>query len=327
MGHRKQSAPRRGSLAFLPRGRARRLVPRVKFWPDYKGEPRPLGFLAYKAGVTSVYYVDTTPNSPTQGTEVQKLATILSAPPVIVAGIVLYKDEGGKLVELTKIWSKNIPPEINRKVVGLKPNEDEKLKRIDELRKEVSEVRLIIASQPKLVRLPKKKPDILEVKVGGDDVQKCLDYALSKLGKELLPSEVFREGEFVDVIAVTTGLGFQGVVKRYGVKILPRKSRKTKRGVGAIGPWKPPYVMYTIPRSGQMGFHRRTEFNKRVLKLESDGVKLTPKSGFHKFGILRSNAIVLEGSVPGTPKRPIVLRVAARPPAHQEPPRITLIQV
>ncbi|MEM2909714.1 MAG: 50S ribosomal protein L3 [Nitrososphaerota archaeon] len=327
MGHRKQSAPRRGSLAFLPRGRARHLVPKVKYWPDYKGEPRPLGFLAYKSGVTSVYYVDTTPSSPTQGIEIQKVATILSAPSAIVAGIVLYKDEGGRLVELTKIWSKNLPSEIDRKIVTLRSNEDEKLGRIGEFRKEVSEVRLIIASQPKFVKLPKKKPDILEVKVGGDDVQKCLDYALSKLGKELSPFEVFREGEFVDVIAVTTGLGFQGVVKRYGVKILPRKSRKTRRGVGAIGPWKPAYVMYTSPRSGQTGFHRRTEFNKRVLKLENDGPKLTPKGGFHKFGIVRSSAIVLEGSVPGTPKRPIVLRVAARPPTHHEPPRITLIQV
>lgn len=327
MGHRKYSAPRRGSLAFLPRGRASRLVPRVKYWPEYKGEPRPLGFLAYKAGVTSVYYIDTTPNSPTQGVEVQKLATILSAPPVIVAGITLYKNEGGKLVELMKIWSKNLPPDINRKIPTLRPNEDKILPRIDEFRKEVSEVRLIIASQPRLVRLPKKKPDILEVKVGGNDVQKCLDYALSKLGKELSPLEVFREGEFVDVIAVTKGHGFQGVVKRYGVKILPRKSRKTKRGVGSIGPWKPAYVMYTVPRAGQMGFHRRTEFNKRILKLESDGAKLVPKSGFHKFGVLRSSAIVLEGSVPGTPKRPVVLRIAARPPTHQEPPRVTLIQV
>lgn len=327
MGHRKYSAPRRGSLAFLPRKRAARLVPRVKYWPEYNGDPRPLGFVAYKAGMTSVYYIDNEPNSPTQGMEVQKAATILSAPPLIVAGIVLYTKEGDKLKELTKIWSKNLPPDIKRKIKTLRPNEDEMLKRIDELRGKVSEVRLIIATQPRLVRLPKKKPDILEIKVGGNDVQKCLDYALSKLGKELNVSEVFREGEFVDVIAVTKGQGFQGVVKRYGVKILPRKSRKTKRGVGAIGPWHPAYVMYTVPRAGQLGFHRRTEYNKRILKLEPDGMKLTPKSGFHKFGIIRSWSIVIEGSVPGTPKRPIVLRIAARPPKFQEPPRITMIQV
>ena len=327
MGHRKYSAPRHGSLAYLPRGRAARLVPRVKHWPEVSGEPRPLGFLAYKAGMTSVYLVDMTPGSPTQGLEVQRAATVLSAPPVLVVGLALYEKQGDTLREITKVWSNNTHPDIRRKITSFRPNEDRVLGQLEKLKPRIAEVRLIVATQPRLVRLPKKKPDLIEVKVGGDDPHKCLEYALSKLGKELSASEVFREGQFVDVIAVTKGMGFQGVVKRYGVKILPRKSRKTKRGVAAIGPWKPPYVMYTVPRAGQLGYHRRTEFNKRILKIEKDGSKLVPKSGFHKFGVINTEAIVVEGSVPGTPKRPVVLRAAARPPTHQEPPQITLIKV
>src|SRR5258708_9764608 len=57
MGHRKYSAPRRGSLAYLPRGRASHWGPRIRFWPDYEGPPRLLGFAGFKAGKTHGTFV------------------------------------------------------------------------------------------------------------------------------------------------------------------------------------------------------------------------------------------------------------------------------
>ncbi len=324
MGHRKYSAPRHGSLAYLPRGRAARLVPRVKYWPD-GGDVKPLGFIAYKAGMTSVYYVDNTPNSPFQGTEVQKAATVLAAPPMWVVGIALYENVDGSLRDVLKIWSNNLPDDIRRRIKNLRPNEDDARRKLEKIRDRIAEVRLIVATQTRVVGAG-KKPHITEIKVGGEP-QKALEYALSKLGGELKISEVFREGDFIDVIGVTKGKGFQGVVKRYGVSKLQHKSRKTVRGVGAIGGRKPPYVTYLVPRSGQMGYHRRTEFNKRILVISEEGEKYTPRSGFHKFGIIRSDVVVVEGSVPGTPKRPIVLRAAAKPPQPVEKPEITLIKV
>ena len=33
MGHRRHSAPRRGSLAYLPRGRAKSFEARIRAWP------------------------------------------------------------------------------------------------------------------------------------------------------------------------------------------------------------------------------------------------------------------------------------------------------
>jgi large subunit ribosomal protein L3 len=74
----------------------------------------------------------------------------------------------------------------------------------------------------------------------------------------------------VDTIAITKGKGIQGPVKRWGIKRLPHKSRKTVRGVGSIGPWTPGTVMYSVPRAGQMGFHQRTEYNKQILKIGDD---------------------------------------------------------
>ena len=98
----KNSRPRAGSLAYLPRCRASKLVPRVKYWPPYEGDPKPLGFLGYKAGHLTAYYIDTAPNSPTQGQEVAKVATAIAAPPMIAAGIAVYdpaEDATRRLVE------------------------------------------------------------------------------------------------------------------------------------------------------------------------------------------------------------------------------------
>ena len=321
MGRRKYSRPRHGSLAYLPRGRSSRFLPRVKHWPD--GRDGPLGFVAFKVGMTAVHFIDNRPGSPTQGSEVRSAATVIAAPPLKVIGLALYGKEEGRLVDVGRIWSPEFSEEVKRRNKTFNPSPG--TEKVEELREKVAEVRLIVATQPRLVGLG-KKPLITEIKIGGD-VESALRKGLELLGKELRLSDVFKEGEFVDVIGVTKGKGFQGVVKRYGVSILQRKSRKTRRGVAAIGPWNPHYVMYTVPRSGQMGYHRRTESNKRLLKISSDTQAVNPASGWHRFGIIRTEYAVVEGSLPGTPKRPLILRIAAKPPRLTEPPKLTLLEV
>jgi large subunit ribosomal protein L3 len=326
MGHRKQSAPRRSSLAYLPRGRASRIIPRVKYWPPYDGEPRLLGFIGYKAGHTTIYYIDNTPSSPTQGLEVAKVGTVIATPPVIIAGIVGYTEENGALKEYTRVWASNIPVEIKRNIPTWRPNEKEKLEKLKNSIDKLREVRVIALARPKLAGLPKKKVDLIEIKVGGP-IDKALEYAINKLGKEVRISEVFNNGEYVDVIAVSRGKGFEGVVGRHKVKIQPRKKRKTRREVGAIGGRSPAYVTYTVPRAGQLGYHRRTEFNKRILLMAENGLEYTPKGGFPHFGVVKTEAIVVEGTVPGVPKRAIVLRAPARPPRLHEAPQIIMVGV
>jgi large subunit ribosomal protein L3 len=321
LGRRKYSRPRHGSLAYLPRGRSSRFLPRVKHWPD--GRDGPLGFVAFKVGMTAVHFIDNRPGSPTQGSEVRSAATVIAAPPLKVIGLALYGKEEGRLVDVGRIWSPEFSGEVKRRNKTFNPSPGPE--KVDELKEKIAEVRLIVATQPRLVGLG-KKPLITEIKIGGD-VESALRKGLELLGKELRLSDVFKEGEFVDVIGVTKGKGFQGVVKRYGVSILQRKSRKTRRGVAAIGPWNPHYVMYTVPRSGQMGYHRRTEFNKRLLKISSDTQAVNPASGWHRFGIIRTEYAVVEGSLPGTPKRPLILRIAAKPPRLTEPPKLTLLEV
>jgi large subunit ribosomal protein L3 len=133
----------------------------------------------------------------------------------------------------------------------------------------------------------------------------------------------------MDLFAITKGKGFQGPVKRWGIKLLPRKSRKTKRGVAAIGPWKPARVLYTVPRAGQMGYHQRTEYNKRILKIGIDGKEVTPKGGFVRYGEVKGTYIIVDGSLPGPAKRLIRLRYPARAPKKipDSPPNISYISL
>ena len=331
MGHRKKHAPKRGSLAYSPRKRAKSILARIRFWPKIEAEtPRLLGFVGYKAGMTYAMVVEDRKRSPNFGKEVIRPVTVLETPPLLICGIRAYATTPNGLRTLTEAWMENPPDELERVfTLPEKFNTEENLKRIAENLEKTSKIRVIAITQPKQTSMPKKKPEVAEIEIGGGTIQQQFEYAKSLLGKTINPAEVFKEGQHVDVIAVSTGKGFQGPVKRWGVKILQHKGRKTKRGVATLGPWNPHHVLYSVPRAGQMGFHQRTEYNKRILKIGTDGKEITPKGGFIRYGPVRGPYMLLEGSIPGPEKRPIKLRYPTRPPkeAPEEPPQITYISL
>ncbi len=178
----------------------------------------------------------------------------------------------------------------------------------------LDDVRILVSTIPILSGLRKKKPEIVEVKVSAETVKEAMNYAESILGSYLLPDHVFREGQFIDIIGVTKGKGFQGVVKRFGVKELPRwhKHRKGSRRIGSRSPEFG--TMSETPQAGQMGFHRRTEYNKRIIKIGRNGWEITPKGGFLGYGLIYGPYILLEGSTIGPRKRLLILRHPIRPP-------------
>jgi len=330
MGHRKKHAPRHGSLAYLPRGRAKRTVGRIRFWPKVEEGPTLLGFMGYKAGMTHIMMVEDKPGSLHLGKETSHPATILDVPPIIVFAIRAYTKDQYGLHTFTEAWMKSPPKDFDRALVLPEEfNTEKNMKKIEENLEEIAEIRLLAATQPRLVAVPKKKPDIMEIKVDGGSIKEQIEYAKSLLGKTVSITDVFKEGHFMDVAAITKGKGFQGPVKRWGIKILPRKSRKTKRGVAAIGPWKPARVLYTVPRAGQMGYHQRIEYNKRILKIGVDGKNVTPKGGFLKYGEVKGTYVIVDGSLPGPAKRLVRLRHPARPPKKilGSPPNITYISL
>jgi large subunit ribosomal protein L3 len=292
--------------------------------------PRLLGFTGYKAGMTHVFTIEDRKRSPDFGKEVILPSTVLETPPILVCGVKVYAKDINGLRTLAEAWAKDLPDDLERMFTLAEDfKTEEALKKIEENLLRVARVRVISVTQPRQASVPKKKPDIAEIEIGGGTVQQQFEYAKSLLGKTVTPAEIFKEGQYVDIASVSTGKGFQGPVKRWGVTILQAKGRKTKRGIATLGPWNPHHVMYSIARAGQMGFHQRTEYNKRILKIGKDGKEITPRGGFLRYGLVKGPYVLLAGSVAGTEKRPIRIRYPARPPrgVSEEPPQITHVSL
>jgi len=359
MGRRKYSAPRHGSLGFV-RKRTSRIYPRVSTWPKVS-ETKILGFPVYKVGMTAAIERVEKRRSYLYGKSRSIAATVLEAPPIKLIAIRGYQDTPYGLRSVEEVWTNKLyepmrepprdllnpeypKPENENKRVFLHylkrritlPKEpdkkfdekylNEKRERFENLIKEgiIQEIRALIATRPDLTVIGKKTPEVMELGVGGDP-ESAFNFLFERLGGYFNIDEVFSVGEFVDAIGVTKGKGFQGVVKRFGVKTLPPKTKKEKRAVGSLGPWTPGGVMWTVPRYGQLGFFKRTEYNKQIIALfasEEKFTKFNPKGGWIHYGVIKNPAVVLRGSVQGPAKRIIMLRKAIRPKYEAFEPRI-----
>jgi len=310
MGH--IHRPRRGSLAFSPRKRAKSETPRISSWPTSE-EPKLLGFAGYKAGMTHVMMIDDMPHSPTAGMVVSVPVTIIETPPLRVVAVRGYEETTYGLKAAGEVWAPELDDDLKR-VIRIPSSGGREVSVLEE--KPLSEVRLIVATQPSLVSgVPKKKPELMEMGVGGTDVSSKLEYAASVLGSSISIADVFSEGELVDTIAVTKGKGTQGPVKRWGVQMQKSKHSRTGklRHIGTLGPWHPHYVRWTVPQLGQTGYHQRTEYNKRIIKIGENGEEITPEGGIPHYGVVRNSYVLLQGSVPGPRKRLVRMRAPIRP--------------
>jgi large subunit ribosomal protein L3 len=301
--------PRRGSMGYSPRKRAKAETPHIKSWPNGGDTPKIQGFLGYKAGMTHAFVVDYRPTSTTSGKEVVMPVSVVETPPIKIAALRAYKKTYHGLQSIGEIWADKIDPELTKKVHIVKK---EKKKNWDFI-KEADEFRVIVYTQPKLVTgVPKKTPEIREFRIAGGSLEDQTKYAKEILGKEIKINDTLKEGDMIDIIAITKGKGFQGHVKRWGVKLLTHKNSKHRRMIGTAGSWHPNWVQQTVPQAGQMGYHQRTEFNKRVLKIGENGEEITPSGGFPNYGIVKNSYVLLHGSIPGPTKRLISIRDAVR---------------
>ena len=320
-------SPKRGSLSYSPRKRAGNPKGRVGYWPKLDGEPTLAGFAGYKAGMTHMFYIENRKRDPEYGQEVKSAATVIDTPPMLVVAVRAYKKTQDGLQAMTEAWMQNQPRDLHRRITyATDPRPDEKFSEIDKNIDKVAELRIIAATQPKLASIPQKTPDLMEIPVTGSSIEEQVDYVKGLLGKTVTIDDIFNPGEGIDIIAVTKGKGFQGPVKRWGIRILARKARKSRRAVASIGPWVPRGVMPQVPRAGQMGFHNRTEFNKRIMLMGSDNERINPASGFKNYGFVDGEYLLLKGSIAGPAKRLIKLRKSVRNPDYpEEAPQVTYL--
>jgi large subunit ribosomal protein L3 len=315
MGHRKYSAPRRGSIAFRPRARAKSLEARVRTWPQLAVEKSSLlGFAGFKAGGIQILTVDDREKTPNFGKQLLNAATVIATPPIRIIGIRCYKNDLYGQHAVFDVYAKDLPKELSRKF-DAKSKEDG-LSKAESLLDGASDVMAVVAVSPNSIGLAQKVPFVYEVAVSGENIRSQYDYVRSILGKEIKISDVFQVGQNIDVFGITRGKGIEGPITRFGVKRKQHKSRKSVRAVGTLGPISPAVVMYTVARQGQRGFHQRTEYNKRILVISNTDKdaenSINPSGGFKHFGLVRGDYIVVRGSVPGVPKRLVKMRQPIR---------------
>ena len=303
----KVKRPTRGSMGFYPRTRARRSYPRIKSWPEEK-ESKVLGFAGYKAGMTHALIMDTNPNSRTKGQAISKAVTIIDCPPLSVFGFRAYVDTDAGKRTLTHVIAEKTEKNLARKFkVPKKSTTAEQMKKVDENTGKISGIMLICHTNPGF----KKKPAVFEVALGGK-AEDQLKSAKDMLGKEVKASDIFKEGDLMDVFSVTKGKGFAGPVKRFGIRIQGRKHEHMHRKSAPKGQKEPGKVRPTIPQAGQLGFFSRCELNKRLLKIaKPEEIKM--KGGMLRYGNVKGDALVIEGSIPGPTKQLIRMRLPIRP--------------
>eukprot|EP01088_Endostelium_zonatum_P009101 TRINITY_DN222_c0_g1_i1.p1 TRINITY_DN222_c0_g1~~TRINITY_DN222_c0_g1_i1.p1 ORF type:complete len:430 (-),score=97.18 TRINITY_DN222_c0_g1_i1:83-1372(-) len=348
MSHSKFEHPRHGSLGFLPRKRAARSRGKVKSFPKDNASSKPhlTAFIGYKAGMTHIVRDLDKPGSRMNKKEIVEAVTIIETPPMVVVGLVGYIETPHGLRSLTTVWAQHLSDECLRRfyknwyrskakafskykknsLAEVKGRKGNYLTReLERMKKYCSVIRVIAHTQIRKIGLRQKKSHIMEIQINGGSAADKVNFGYSLFEKPVSIDTVFEQNDLTDVIGVTRGHGYTGVVSRWGVTRLPRKTHRGLRKVACIGAWHPAKVQFTVARAGQDGYHHRTEINKkiyRVGKATTKGAKsntgatefditqksINPMGGFPHYGEVHEDFIMIKGCCMGPKKRVITLR-------------------
>jgi large subunit ribosomal protein L3 len=135
-----------------------------------------------------------------------------------------------------------------------------------------------------------------------------------KAGDQVLVNAVFNNGDRVDVIGVSRGKGFQGVVRRHHFRGgAATHGSMFHRAPGSIGASSfPSRVVKGMRAAGRMGGGQVTTRNLKVIAVDAE-----------------NNLLIVHGAVPGAPGGYVVIRkaVAAKPepkPQAEKPGKTTV---
>jgi large subunit ribosomal protein L3 len=188
---------------------------------------------------------------------------------------------------------------------------------------EYDDIRVVVYSLVKTTTV-KKTPDMIELAL---DMPNKLEWIKTMVNKEISIKD-FLQYELLDVRGLTTGKGLSGPVKRFGITLKSHKSEKGVRRPGSLSPWHPARVTFRTPMAGQLGMFSRVHYNNKVLSVGSIAEKnLNPKEGFKNYGMIKTNYLLLVGSVQGPTKRQLLLTTAMRPTKHQVKKKYELQEV
>ncbi|OGJ13081.1 hypothetical protein A3K82_03510 [Candidatus Pacearchaeota archaeon RBG_19FT_COMBO_34_9] len=291
-------SPRKGSLQYWPRKRARRILPSANWNAITDSQPKLKGFICYKSGMASAFVKDETPDSMTKGKKIIVPVTIIECPPLKIFSVRFYKN--GKVVK--EVLNENLDKELKRIIKIPKQS-----KKIEEFSGDYDDARILCYSVVKKTGI-KKTPDLSEIAIGGN-LDNKINFIKANLGKEISVSDIFEKGKLVDFRGLTKGKGLQGPVKRFGITLKSHKSEKGVRRPGNLGPWHPTRVSFRAPQAGQLGMFTRVSYNNKILDMGKAEDKF---KGIKNFGDIKTDYLVVTGSVQGPAKRQLLITKALR---------------
>merc|ERR1712137_1407766 len=317
---------------------------------DATKAPHLTAFMGYKAGMTHIMREVNKPGSKLHKKEVVEAVTILETPPMVCVGMVGYVETPRGLRTLTTVWASHLSESVKRVFYknwyrSKKKAFDRYAARIGESDKDLQQelarvkkycqvVRLICHTDIRKCKLKQKKAHISEIQVNGGNVAAKVDFGYNLFERKIPVDTVFSQNDMIDAISITKGKGYEGVVTRWGVTRLPRKTHRGLRKVACVGAWHPARVKFSVARAGQNGYHHRTEMNKKIYRIgkgsrpgkdkkddedapffanattENDLTTkaITPVGGFPHYGEVNEDYVMVKGCVPGVKKRVVTLR-------------------
>lgn len=306
-------------MQFWPRKRAARQYPRIRaFNTDEQGL---LAFAGFKMGMTHVKATDSHKTSQFKNESQSIPVTILECPPMRVYSVRGYnRTAHGFNVAKEVIVGKH--KHLGRKVTPRDPG-------ALDISPDFHDIRVLLMTQPSKTGIGQKKPQIFEVQLGGSNEEK-IETIKGMVGKDIKASEILQEGDYVDLHAITTGRGYQGPVKRFGIGLKASKSEKGRRRPGSLGGWSgQQHFMYRNANAGQTGYHQRVQYNNQIIKITDNPEEINPKGGFVNYGEGKkgNEFLLIKGSVPGPKKRMIALVKATRLHDKNTPPTVEEISL
>lgn len=292
-------------MGVWPRKRASRETPRLRSQPDLD-EAIPAGFAAYKVGMTHVLAKGFNNQQDNTNVRSQVPVTILEAPPMRIAAVRGYIEDDESLRPINEL-ALPTTTQYQRHAPSVSDDNAADQDDLDDLdTDQLHELRVQVYTQPDNIDL-KKTPAVFELSLGGSTDDQ-IQFIKEHIDQPFTVQDIFNEGDKADVTAVTKGKGLQGPVKRFGIGLKGHKSQKGRRRPGSLGPWiATQHIMPRVPKSGQTGYHQRTQHNNLIMHVNDEPDDINVPGGYKHYGDLKSSYILIKGSVPGPSKRLITL--------------------
>lgn len=138
----------------------------------------------------------------------------------------------------------------------------------------------------------------------GDMLMECRldEVGAYQCGQVLAAKDVFSEGQFVDVAAVSKGKGFAGTVKRHNFRTQDAShgNSRSHRVPGSIGQNQSPGRVFKGKKmAGHMGAKRVTTQSLQLVRIDAE-----------------RNLVLIKGAIPGAPGARVEIKPAVKKQAR-----------